>query len=271
MKESNVKISVITVCFNAATSIEATIRSVIRQTYPNIEYIVIDGGSTDGTVDIIKRYSDKIDYWVSEPDNGIYYAMNKGIDAATGDYLNFMNAGDGFFNDDVVSKAVPMLDGFDFVAGIGACTEKGKLTYGFWKPVEGSFEIKDIINGSIVNHQACFIKKDIFAKIKYDPSYPIIADEIHFLQSIYLKKYRYKPIDLIVSRYDIDGISGNPDIISEIMMQRKDFYLHNIPEADFTDPQPANHNPVAQSLIDFKLSCIALWNRLFIGHPRLLK
>ena len=93
-------------CYNAAATIEDTIRSVVEQTYPNIEYIIIDGGSIDGTVDIIKRYADRIAYWVSEPDKGIYDAMNKGIAVATGDYINFMNAGDRFCNAKTVENAI---------------------------------------------------------------------------------------------------------------------------------------------------------------------
>lgn len=102
MLGENNKVTVVTVCYNAATVIEETILSVLSQDYQSMEYIVIDGGSTDGTVDIIKKYSDRIAYWVSEPDGGIYYAMNKAVEHATGDYVNFMNAGDTFFDSNVL-------------------------------------------------------------------------------------------------------------------------------------------------------------------------
>ena len=103
------KITIVTISYNIVTYIEKTILSVVNQTYPNIEYIVIDGGSTDGTLDVIKKYSDKITYWVSESDKGIYDAMNKGIDAATGDWINFMNAGDVFYHNNVIDEIIPFL------------------------------------------------------------------------------------------------------------------------------------------------------------------
>jgi glycosyltransferase involved in cell wall biosynthesis len=92
------------VSYNAVLTIEQTILSVINQTYPHIEYIIIDGGSTDGTVDIIKKYANRIAYWVSEPDKGIYDAMNKGIRTAKGEWINFMNAGDLFYSKDTLEK-----------------------------------------------------------------------------------------------------------------------------------------------------------------------
>lgn len=97
------KISIITVSYNAITEIEKTILSVINQTYTNIEYIIIDGGSTDGTVNIIKQYNDKISIWKSEPDHGVYDAMNKGIKLATGEWILFMNSGDTFHDNMVVA------------------------------------------------------------------------------------------------------------------------------------------------------------------------
>lgn len=97
------KISIITVVRNDAPHIEQTMLSVLSQSYANIEYIVIDGGSTDGTVDVIKKYEDRLSYWISEPDGGIYPAMNKGLKHATGSWVNFMNSGDTFANDHVLT------------------------------------------------------------------------------------------------------------------------------------------------------------------------
>lgn len=104
MKYESIKISVVTVCYNSVSSIEDTIKSVINQTYPNIEYIVIDGGSSDGTKEIIEKYADKIDCWVSESDNGIYDAMNKGINHASGEWIHFRNSGDYFFSSESISE-----------------------------------------------------------------------------------------------------------------------------------------------------------------------
>ncbi|MBV4191775.1 glycosyltransferase, partial [Bacteroides fragilis] len=95
-------ITVITVCYNAISDIEKTILSVIHQLYSNIEYVIIDGGSVDGTIEIIEKYHDKISYWISESDKGIYDAMNKGVDKATGEWVCFMNAGDTFYSPDTI-------------------------------------------------------------------------------------------------------------------------------------------------------------------------
>lgn len=95
-------VTVITISYNAEAIIERTILSVINQTYPAVEYIIIDGGSTDSTVDIIEKYANKVTYWISEPDNGIYDAMNKGLDIATGKWVSFMNSGDYYYSNNVL-------------------------------------------------------------------------------------------------------------------------------------------------------------------------
>ena len=115
--QDQVLISVVTVSYNAVSTIEQTILSVINQTYPHIEYIIIDGGSTDGTVDIIKKYADKIVYWVSESDKGIYDAMNKAIDVASGDYVNFINAGDKFCSLHILEKVMSFNHISDIIVG----------------------------------------------------------------------------------------------------------------------------------------------------------
>ena len=97
------KITIVTVCFNAEEILEQTMLSVLNQTYSDIEYLLIDGGSKDGTLDIIKKYSDRV-RWISEPDKGIYDAMNKAIKMASGEWINFMNAGDFFASTDVLEK-----------------------------------------------------------------------------------------------------------------------------------------------------------------------
>lgn len=103
------KVSIITVALNNAEYIEACIQSVINQGYENIEYIVIDGGSTDGTIDIIKKYEDKINVWISEPDRGIYDAMNKGIRMATGDVVGFLNADDVYYDPSVLENVAKVM------------------------------------------------------------------------------------------------------------------------------------------------------------------
>jgi glycosyltransferase involved in cell wall biosynthesis len=107
-EEAGPLITVITAAFNASKTIEATIQSVLGQTYRNLEYIIVDGGSTDGTLDILRKYEHAIDYWISEPDRGIYDAMNKGIHASTGEWLNFMNANDLFFDCTTIKSIVEM-------------------------------------------------------------------------------------------------------------------------------------------------------------------
>ena len=170
--------SIITVTFNASMFLEKTLQSVINQTYNNVEYIVIDGGSKDGTIDIIKNNTSNINYWISEPDNGIYDAMNKGLSIAKGDYVCFLNAGDSFQSsstltnlaEELKSRGLPdiIYGETDLVNSNGEVISKRRLKAPqilTWK----SFRM-----GMLVCHQAFFVKRDIAPE--YDLQYRFSSD-----------------------------------------------------------------------------------------------
>lgn len=161
-------VSIITVVYNDVVNLEATIISVISQIYPNIEYIIIDGGSSDGTIDIIEKYSNKISYWISEPDNGIYDAMNKGIKQASGEWINFMNSGDTFASNDVIDKVFrnQIADYIKVIYG-SVYIKKGNLIR-LKKPYKLSFIKRHIP----FCHQSSFVLNKYF----FDTNYKIAAD-----------------------------------------------------------------------------------------------
>lgn len=171
--------SVITVCYNAEALIEDTIQSVISQTYHHIEYIIVDGASTDGTLAIVRRYERHIAHIVSEPDKGLYDAMNKGIALATGDYLCFLNAGDSFHEDDTLQQIVHSLAPQDTLPGViygdtdlvdaeGHFVRKRRLS-----PPE-VLTWKSFRQGMLVCHQAFFARRDLVEP--YDLRYRFSAD-----------------------------------------------------------------------------------------------
>ena len=155
-------ISIITVVFNGEKYLEETIQSVLNQTYDNVEYIIIDGGSTDGTLGIIKKYEDKIDYWVSEKDKGIYDAMNKGILVATGDWINFINAGDRLIFLDVNSLLKL------------STTNTSYYYHEEQHKMKRDPFTKMYLTHNTPCHQSIFYKKDEI--VPFDLDYPIIAD-----------------------------------------------------------------------------------------------
>lgn len=196
------KITVITISYNAFQDIENTILSVINQTYSDIEYIIIDGGSTDGTIDIIKKYETKISYWISEPDNGIYDAMNKGIQKATGFWINFMNAGDSFYNNKTIERFINTHPSYaDIVYGDTMI----KLSAGDFldkpKPIE------EITKGMVFGHQATFIKAELHKKMLFDITYKSSGD-YNFFYHAYKLGYKFAYIPIIIANYEGEnGIS----------------------------------------------------------------
>ncbi|KKL27104.1 hypothetical protein LCGC14_2388530, partial [marine sediment metagenome] len=156
-------ISIITVVFNGQHAIEKTIKSVINQTYSPIEFIIIDGGSTDGTQDIIRQYENSIDYWVSEPDKGISDAFNKGVQIATGEYINFQGDGDGFLGETSLEKVAKQIGNrrpLLVSAKIRRIDEDGKTIYISKQPKK--FSKKSLLFKMSLPHQGLFVHRDFF-------------------------------------------------------------------------------------------------------------
>lgn len=201
------KISIITIAYNVVDSIERTIKSVVNQNYENKEYIIIDGGSEDGTVDIIKKYNDNITYWVSEPDGGIYPAMNKGILKASGDYLIFMNAGDYFVSNNSISSLTSYFkDENKIVYGYIIKLYKNLKSYG--RPLRKiNPDAVDFILWGI-DHQAAFIKKELFDKYGlYDTTYRLASDWFFFMNVAGIHKEKIIYVDKPIAYFSMDGVS----------------------------------------------------------------
>lgn len=199
------KVSVITINYNNASGLRKTIESVVNQTCKDYEYIIIDGGSTDGSVDVIKEYSDKTTYWISEKDSGIYNAMNKGIKVAKGEYCIFMNSGDCFYDSTVLHQIESQYDGTDIIVGNVYCPV-GKQ---WWGQME-ELSLLTFYKYSI-NHQGAFIRTEIMKQFYYDEKYKICSDWKFFIEAIVIYGCSYKTIQTKVALFGVDGIgiSGN--------------------------------------------------------------
>lgn len=195
-------ITVITVVFNGDKYLEETIQSVINQHYDNIEYIIIDGGSTDGTLDIIKKYAHAIDYWVSERDKGIYHAMNKGIDLASGEWINFMNAGDRFYD----SNALTTIFSHSDLENISIIYGNHEVRYPHKKRIAKVGDMKKIWQGSQFSHQSTFISAPLHKTHKFNITNRIGAD-FEFFYNTSKQDVNYFPVNVIVSSISSGGLS----------------------------------------------------------------
>lgn len=169
-------VTIVSVVFNGARQIEATIQSVISQTYGNIEYLIVDGGSEDGTLDILRKYEERIDYWVSERDTGIYEAMNKGIDLAGGNWINFMNAGDSLFDEKTISSIFSNMaktHGFDVIYGDVLMVYP---QYGGMTKARKAGRLSDLWKGMQFSHQSVLIAAEYIKLNKFNPAYKLAAD-----------------------------------------------------------------------------------------------
>lgn len=204
----DVKVSIITVVYNAVDKIERTLQSVIRQDYGNLEYIVIDGGSTDGTIDVINRYNEKIDVVVSEQDDGMYDALNKGVLRATGDWVGIMNAGDVFASDDVLLNmfgARNFLDDVDVIYGDAIAVNGGVEWH-----CKASETISDLEKGPCYRHGASFVKRDVHQRCLFDISkQPVLDFALDYEQifRMYKSGCSFKKVNIPVVKYKLRGLS----------------------------------------------------------------
>lgn len=194
------KLSIITVNYNDSKGLERTINSVISQSFHDYEFIVIDGGSTDESVDVIKQYEKHINYWVSEPDGGIYPGMNKGLRLAKGEYVNFLNGGDYYHSFDVLEKIFYLDTDADIITGNHA--ENGLKNVG-----QGGVTMLELYKWAI-DHQASFIRRELALLHPYDEKYRIVSDWKFFIEALVLDNCSFYYTDIIVVDVDMDGISN---------------------------------------------------------------
>ncbi len=267
------KISIITVCKNAENAIERTMLSVVAQNCfnENIEYIIVDGASTDKTLEIIKQYADRYPIkWISEPDSGIYNAMNKGIKTATGGYLLFLNAGDYLVHYNIIKSLMNLFesDEFGVIYGNTFCID----------PTNGKYSVKiiekrpeaDFFYLDTLPHQATFYKKEVFEKFGgYEENFRIISDNI--LNKKLLCEYNVsaKHVDQIISVFVCDGISSTNSKLD--LAERKIFQ-----EQFFTEEEIAKiktkyivlPSKKRKSLLRFFAKLLIKMRNLVTGHKK---
>lgn len=216
------KLSIITINLNNAAGLQKTVESVVKQTFTDYEYIVIDGGSTDGSAEIIKQYADNITYWVSEPDKGIYNAMNKGIAKAKGEYCLFLNSGDWLINSTGLQNVFDRQPTEDIVY-CSLQTEKNIWYYPQKLSVLFFFK-------RTIPHPSTFIKTALFSTVGcYNENCKIVSDWEFFIQAIIKHQCSYRNIAFALTHFNLDGISENPAFKELARNEREKVLKENFP------------------------------------------
>jgi len=216
-------ISIITVTYNSAGTISDTIKSVLAQTYPNIEYIIVDGFSTDGTVDIINSFGKNISKFISEPDKGIYDAINKGIKIASGDIIGILNSDDFFYDNNVIERVALVFNEKEIDAAIGDVqfvdplnTSKIVRYYSSKHFNTGKFKY-----GFMPAHPSFYVKRELFGKLGYyKTDYKIAADYELLIRFLYVNKIRYKYLEMPFVSMRTGGVS-NKSICSNFILNKE--------------------------------------------------
>lgn len=245
------KLSIITINLNNRDGLQKTIDSVVTQTFKDFEWIVIDGGSTDGSKELIEQYADHFAYWVSEPDKGIYNAMNKGIKVAKGEYLQFLNSGDWLWENDTLNK-------------VFSSTPNEDILYGNWEQKDGIlFSAPHKLDAiyffqSTLSHQAVFIKKSLFLYELYDETLKVASDWKHLLSSIVIENHSYKALNITVIG-EQDGESYDSNICS---LERNEILKKMFP--------PMIHDSL-EHLVSIKNNSMYPYYEYIDQHPALRK
>ena len=204
------KISIITVCLNRQKVIKETIESVLSQNYKDIEYIVIDGGSSDGSLEILNSYFSDIDCLISEPDNGIYSAINKGLSKATGDIIGLLHAGDLFYDNNVISNIAGCFNqgDFDLVYGHSVVYSEDRKKI-IRKNVSPTYKDNLMKFGWFPSHQSIYLKSSVFDQCgDYNEDYKIAADYEFLLRVLLVHKLKAKRLDMFLLKFHLGGVSS---------------------------------------------------------------
>jgi glycosyltransferase involved in cell wall biosynthesis len=220
---TNLSISVITVSHNSISTIPDTIKSVLAQTYPNIEYIIIDGSSTDGTIDSINFFGKSISKFVSEPDKGIYDAINKGIKLATGDIIGILNSDDFFYDNNIIERVAVAFgeNEIDAVFGDVQFVDPEKTSKIIRYYSSKNFNPAKFKFGFMPAHPSFYVKRELFEKLGYyTTDYKIAADYELLIRFLYVNQIKYKYIEMPFVSMRTGGVS-NKSICSNVTLNKE--------------------------------------------------
>ena len=222
------KITIITVCYNRKATIEKALLSVFKQNYCNIEYIIVDGNSTDGTKEIIESYRDKINQFISEPDKGMYDAINKGLQLATGDIVGLMHSDDEFYDKNVIDRIIARFNSdstIDGVYGNGVYVSNDKEERLIRDRIGGVFSLKKIKKGWLPLHPTVYLKKSVIEKNGlYSLDFKIASDTEFLLRYLYKYEINMSYINSYIVKMRMGGISTNLKYALEVLNEDYKIY-----------------------------------------------
>lgn len=241
------KFSIITVCYNNRAGLEKTIKSVIGQTFKDYEFIVIDGGSKDGTKELLEQYDDKIDFWCSEPDKGIYNAMNKGVTHAHCDYAIFMNSGDVFYQNNTLETIANLNTDADIITGnVNRMDNDVPLRFHHKSMFEQIYH-------DTLNHQGTFIKLELLKKFPYEEKdLKIVSDWKFWIDSIIFDNASICLTDTIVAKQDMTGLSQNSEIVQQERKVVLDSYFPPLLQSELNDYYRLQMSPMVKNPVFIK-------------------